>query len=145
MTLADRKDNTVTLQELEQLAQSLRATTISHLALSGKDWSVRMTTLPRSPFMPPPEEATIFTAVYSPAPGLAMLRHPMLAENFIAPGQPVKHGDVLALVKVGVVYFPVRSPVSGIFISFGIDHGDAVGFEREIAKIQCDNPVRPGL
>lgn len=135
----------MTLQELEQLAQSLRATTIAHIALSGKDWSVSMTAAPRPPFMPLPDAAPSFTAVSSPAPGLLLLRHPLLAENFTAPGRPVKSGDVLALVKVGVVYFPVRSPVSGTFMSTDVTHGEAVEFSQEIARIQCDNPVLPGL
>ncbi len=135
----------MTLQELEQLAQSLRATSIAHLALRGKGWSVSMTATPQPPFIPPTDAAPSLTAVYSPAPGLALLHHPLLAENFTAPGQPVKAGDVLALVKVGVVYFPVRSPVSGIFMSAGVDHGEAVEFEQEIARIQCDKPAPPGL
>ena len=145
MTKADRKDNTVTLQELEQLAQSLRATTISHIALGGKDWSVRMTTSVQ-PFSSTPTDVTpVLTSVRSPAPGLALLHHPLLEQHFTAPGQWVKAGDLLALIKMGVVYLPVRSPVSGRLESLLITQGQPVEFDQQLAQIQGDSAPESGL
>ncbi|WP_437890924.1 acetyl-CoA carboxylase biotin carboxyl carrier protein [Phytobacter sp. V91] len=135
----------MTLQQLEQLAQSLRATTISHIALAGKDWSVRMTTSATPPVLPSPDATPPLTPVHSPAPGRVFLRHPLLEQNFIAPGAPVKTGNVLALIKMGVAYLPVLSPVSGRLISLSISDGDSVEFATQIAQIQSDSPVHPGL
>ena len=135
----------MTLQELEQLAQSLRATTISHIALGGKAWSVRMTLAVPPSSSTPPDAMPVLTPVRSPAPGLSLLHHPLLEQHFTAPGQWVKAGDLLALIKMGVVYLPVRSPVSGRLNALLITQGQPVEFDQQIAEIQGDNPSQSGL
>lgn len=138
-------EKTVTLEALTQLTQSLRATSISHLVLKGRAWSVYITTTPSIAPLPAADVLPRFTLMCSPAPGRVLLRHPLLAENFAAPGSPIKQHDLLALVKVGALYLPVRSPVAGRLVSFHVSEGDAVEFGQEIAKIQSDDSFISGL
>lgn len=132
-------EKTVTLEALAQLTESLRATSISHLALKGKTWSIHLTATPYSAPAGVTDAAVRLTSVCSPAPGRALLRHPLLAERFAVPGSLITPNDLLAMVKVGALYLPVRSPVSGRLISFDVSEGDAVEFDQEIAKIQPDD------
>lgn len=88
--------------------------------------------------------AAFYANVFS-GTGRVLLRHPLLAENFAAPGSPIKQHDLLALVKVGALYLPVRSPVAGRLVSFHVSEGDAVEFGQEIAKIQSDDSFLSGL
>ncbi|WP_459608212.1 acetyl-CoA carboxylase biotin carboxyl carrier protein [Dickeya oryzae] len=138
-------EKTVTLEALAQLTQSLRATSISHLVLKGRAWSIHLTTTPSIVPLPAVAELLRFTPLCSPAPGRVLLRHPLLAENFVAPGSLLKQHDLLAIVKVGALYLPVRSPVSGRLISFHVNEWDAVEFGQEIAKIQSDDSSCSGL
>jgi len=131
-------EKTVTLEALAQLTQSLRTTSISHLVLKGKTWSIHLTTTPSIASLSAVEEQLRFTPLSAPAPGRVLLRHPLLAENFAAPGSLIKQHDLLAVVKMGALYLPVRSPVSGRLISFLVSEGDAVEFGQEIAEIQLD-------
>lgn len=138
-------EKTVTLEALAQLTESLRATSISHLVLKGRAWSVHLTTTPSIALPPAVDEPPRFTPLCSPAPGRVLLRHPLLAENFVVSGSPIAAQDLLAMVKVGALYLPVRSPVSGRLISLAVSEGDAVEFGQEIAKIQPDDSSCSGL
>lgn len=138
-------EKTVTLEALAQLTESLRATSISHLVLKGRAWSVHLTTTPSTVLPPAVDEPPRFTPLCSPAPGRVLLRHPLLAEDFVVPGSPIAAQDLLAMVKVGALYLPVRSPVSGWLISLAVSEGDAVEFGQEIAKIQPDGSSCSGL
>ncbi|KHN55687.1 acetyl-CoA carboxylase [Pectobacterium fontis] len=141
-------EKTVTLEMLSQLTQSLHATSISHLVLKGRTWSVHLTTMPSMvPMAPVPavDEPPRFTSLCAPAPGRVLLRHPLLAEHFTVPGSRIAPCDLLAMVKVGALYLPVRSLVSGQLISFQVSEGDTVEFGQEIAKIQLDEPFHSAL
>ncbi|AIR68553.1 acetyl-CoA carboxylase biotin carboxyl carrier protein [Dickeya fangzhongdai] len=142
-------EKTLTLKVLQQLAHSLRATSISHVALKGRTWSVHLTASPRIAPPPAAEKPSCLTPsltpLCAPAPGRVLLRHPLLDGNFAAPGVAVNQHDLLAMVKVGALYLPVRSPVSGRLISFVVNDGDVVGFGQEIAKIQNHAPLASGL
>ena len=52
-------------------------------------------------------------SVCSPMPGRLLLSHPSHGEAFVSEGQHVAPNDILALVQVGPLYLPVRSPVAG--------------------------------
>jgi hypothetical protein len=111
-------EKTVTLEALTQLTQSLRATSISHLVLKGRAWSVYITTTPSIAPLPAADVLPRFTLMCSPAPGRVLLRHPLLAENFAAPGSPIKQHDLLALVKVGHSIYPYAARLPGGLFPF---------------------------
>lgn len=138
-------EKTVTLEALAQLTESLRATSISHLVLKGRAWSVHLTTMPSMAPLPAVDEPPRSAPLCAPAPGRVLLRHPLLAENFAVPGSLIMPHDLLAMVKVGTLYLPVRSPVPGRLISFSVGEGEAVEFGQEIAKIQPYNASYSGL
>ncbi|ADM97943.1 acetyl-CoA carboxylase biotin carboxyl carrier protein [Dickeya dadantii] len=140
---------TITLKVLQQLARSLRATSISHVALKGETWSIRLTTVPHVALPAAPAKPSCVTApstsLCAPAPGRVLLRHPLLDGNFAVPGAMVNQHEMLAMLKVGTLYLPVRSTVSGRLIAFTVSDGDVVEFGQEILKIQDDVTMASGL
>ncbi|MCA6998403.1 acetyl-CoA carboxylase biotin carboxyl carrier protein [Dickeya solani] len=140
---------TITLKVLQQLARSLRATSISHVALKGETWSIRLTTVPHVALPAAPAKPSCLTApltsLCAPAPGRVLLRHPLLDGNFAVPGAMVNQHEMLAMLKVGTLYLPVRSTVSGRLIAFTVSDGDVVEFGQEILKIQDDVAMASGL
>lgn len=144
----DMEENSVTLRQLRELARTLRATTLHCIELKSERWSVRMTRTP-SPLVIAPATCTEPTAastpLCAPAPGQLLLRHPLLEQNFALEGMQVAQHQLLALLKVGPLYLPLRSPVAGRVISFAVSHDDTVEYGSEILRIHGDNPHTGGL
>ncbi|MGY5956041.1 acetyl-CoA carboxylase [Kosakonia sp. BK9b] len=141
-------DNKITLRQLRALARALRATTINCIELTGENWSLRMTSAPPSPVLMAPvatvESPEIRTPLCAPAPGRVLLRHPLLADDFAGAGAHVTRHQLLALLQVGGLYLPLRSPAEGM-VSFALSHNDTVEFDEEILSIHKDSKVRAGL
>jgi biotin carboxyl carrier protein len=135
-------ENKITLRQLRALARALRATTINRLELTGENWSLRMTSAPPSPTLMAPvatvESPVLRTPLCAPAPGRVLLRHPLLADDFTGSGAHVIRHQLLALLQVGALYLPLRSPAAGT-VSFALSHNDTVEFDEEILFIHEDS------
>ncbi|WP_261847356.1 acetyl-CoA carboxylase biotin carboxyl carrier protein [Pectobacterium araliae] len=137
------KPKTMTLAELRLLAKTLRKTAVNRIEINGKGWSVRMTRVPTVPVVLPPAEPSepphvIFT-VCAPLPGQLLLRHPLLDSYYVTPEKDVQVNDILGFIKVGVVYLPLRSTVSGTVVAVESADEQPVEYGSEIFRIRTSS------
>ncbi len=129
----------IPLPTLRALARKMQSSGLSSLALDGKHWSVRLAfaatpaaPAPVSARVPAPETPPLTQRIGAPMPGTLLRRHPHSQQDFVAPGQQMVAGEVVALVQVGPLYVPVRSPTSGTIRSLTAEHLSAVEYDEEI-------------
>ena len=106
----------IAFEDVRQLAQKMHNAGLRELEWRGADWSVRLRypggkTMAEPPPLPAAAEPPLLP-VCSPMPGRLLLSHPSHGEAFVSEGQRVEPDDILALVQVGALYLPVRSPVT---------------------------------
>lgn len=131
----------IPLPTLRAVARKMQTAGLSHLALGGKAWSVKMTFAAVPPCVPhaDPDRPIVTRPIGAPMPGTLRLRHPLNQQDFVQPGQVVKPDEVLALVQVGPLYLPVTSPVNGTVKTVAIRDGSPVEYDEEIMIIHEDN------
>ncbi|UJD89089.1 acetyl-CoA carboxylase biotin carboxyl carrier protein subunit [Rahnella aquatilis] len=129
------------LSELRDIARKMRTSGLSQIELSGNGFRISMKYAPVSPAILPcrmPDE-TVLTApdaVCAPFPGIVLLRHPLNKIPFTQPGEKVGKDALLGLLKVGVIYLPLRSPVQGVVESLFVEDGDCVEYGAEIFTLR---------
>jgi acetyl-CoA carboxylase biotin carboxyl carrier protein len=129
----------IPLPTLRALARKMQSSGLNSLALDGKHWSVRLT-FAATPAAPAPAPATVPAAeifpitqrIGAPMPGTLLRRHPHSQQDFVAPGQQIVAGEVVALVQVGPLYVPVISPENGTVQSFAAEHSSAVEYDEDV-------------
>ncbi|HHT0496632.1 MULTISPECIES: acetyl-CoA carboxylase biotin carboxyl carrier protein [Raoultella] len=130
----------IAFEDVRQLAQKMHNAGLRELEWRGADWSVRLrypggkTMAEPPPLSPPPAEPRLLP-VCSPMPGRLLLSHPSHGEAFVSEGQRVEPDDILALVQVGALYLPVRSPVAGTLKSLVATSGNRLEYGSEIALL----------
>jgi len=127
----------IPLPTLRALARKMQSSGLNSLALDGKHWSVRLTfaATPATPApvtLPAAEIPPITQRIGAPMPGTLLRRHPHSPQDFVAPGQHIEAGAVVALVQVGPLYVPVISPDSGTIRSLMAEHLSAVEYDEDI-------------
>jgi len=127
----------IPLPTLRALARKMQSSGLNSLALDGKHWSVRLTfaATPATPApvtLPAAEIPLIPQRIGAPMPGTLLRRHPHSPQDFVAPGQHIEAGAVVALVQVGPLYVPVISPDSGTIRSLMAEHLSAVEYDEDI-------------
>lgn len=70
--------------------------------------------------------------------GHFLAAHPWRAAPFVEPGQRVEAGAIVGLIKVGLIYAPVLSPVSGILDAVLAETGTLIGYGTPVARIRPD-------
>lgn len=127
----------IPLPTLRALARKMQSSGLNSLALDGKQWSVRLTfaATPPAPApvtLPAAEIPSITQRIGAPMPGTLLRRHPHSPQDFVAPGQHIVAGEVVALVQVGPLYVPVISPDSGTVQLLALEHLAAVEYDEDI-------------
>lgn len=127
----------IPLPTLRALARKMQSSGLNSLALDGKQWSLRLTfaaapAAPAPATLPAPEIPPITQRIGAPMPGKLLRRHPHSQQDFVAPGQHIAAGEVVALVQVGPLYVPVISPDDGTVQSFAAEHLSAVEYDEEV-------------
>lgn len=130
----------IAFEDVRQLAQKMHNAGLRELEWRGADWSVRLRypggkTMAEPPPLPPPAGENRLLPVCSPMPGRLRLSHPSHGEAFVREGQRVEPDDILALVQVGPLYLPVRSPVAGTLKSLVATAGSQLEYGSEIALL----------
>ncbi|HBX7940856.1 TPA: acetyl-CoA carboxylase biotin carboxyl carrier protein subunit [Klebsiella pneumoniae] len=130
----------IAFEDVRQLAQKMHNAGLRELEWRGADWSVRLRypsgkTMAEPPPLPPLAAETRPLSVCSPMPGRLLLSHPSHGEAFVSEGQHVASNDILALVQVGPLYLPVRSPVAGTLKSLMAPAGSRLEYGSEIALL----------
>lgn len=136
------EQKSVTLSELRQLTRKMRPGGVCDLELRGKSWRVRVqysavlpSPLPLSPEVVAIAQTPPVTPVCAPMPGHVLLQHPLLDTPFAQPGQVVKTGDVLALIRVSGLYLPLACPRDGTLASLSVSDGEVIEYGQEILCI----------
>lgn len=133
------------LSELRDIARKMRKSGLSQIELSGNGFRISMKYASVSPAILPcrmPDETpalpvlTAPDAVCAPFPGIVLLRHPLNKIPFTQPGEKVGKDALLGLLKVGVIYLPLRSPVQGVVESLFVEDGDCVEYGAEIFTLR---------
>lgn len=127
----------IPLPTLRALARKMQSSGLNSLALDGKHWSLRLTFAASPPAptpvtLPAAEIPPITQRIGAPMPGTLLRRHPHSQQDFVAPGQQIVAGEVVALVQVGPLYVPVISPDSGTVQSFAAEHLSAVEYDEDV-------------
>lgn len=127
----------IPLPTLRALARKMQSSGLNSLALDGKQWSLRLTfaATPPAPApvtIPAAEIPSITQRIGAPMPGTLLRRHPHSPQDFVAPGQQIVAGEVVALVQVGPLYVPVISPDSGTVQLLALEHLAAVEYDEDI-------------
>lgn len=135
--------STLTINEVRQVARKMQRSGLSGIEIRCGDCHVHLTYVPPSlPIVctcaePVDDEVTPpALAVRSIMPGHVLLQHPLDSSPYINAGMRVEKGELLALIKVGVIYLPLRSPAAGIVASLCVAQGDRVEYDSEILTLQ---------
>ena len=128
------ENRALALAELRQIAQKMRASGLDSIEFSGSSWRVRIKCAPQvRPSMPPSTfPAPPPVSLSAPMPGVALLQHPLNGLTFAKTGDVVEKSALLGLLKVGAVYLPLRSPVSGVVTAIEAEQGEMVEYGKEI-------------
>lgn len=116
--------NGIKLSDLRHIAQRMAKARLDELALCHEGISVRMRFAPQNvpPGYPPapatlPAEAPSATdrtaTITATGPGQFLARHPAHEQNYVASGSQINVGDLLGVIRMGGVYLPLYSPVTG--------------------------------
>ncbi|MFU2319009.1 acetyl-CoA carboxylase biotin carboxyl carrier protein [Rahnella sp. PCH160] len=133
------------LSELRDIARKMRQSGLSEIELNGHGFRVSMKYAPVSPAILPrdvqdetPARPAVPApdAVYAPFPGIVLLQHPLNKIPFTRPGERVGKDALLGLLKVGVIYLPLRSPVQGVVGYLSVEDGDCVEYGAEIFTLR---------
>ena len=137
----------LTLDQIRQLAKKMHTAGLHELELRNEVWSLKMRYPERVESVnttAAPVEKT-FSTLRAPMPGKVLLSHPCQGAAYVRPGQQVKHSELLALLKVGPLYLPLRSPAEGRVISIEVQPDQAVEFGSEIVKLETQDRAHSAL
>lgn len=128
----------LTLEQIRRLAKKMHAAGLHELELRNEIWSLKMRLPePCGPMnaLAAPAEKNSF-ALRAPMPGKVLLAHPCQRTAYVQPGQQVRHDELLALLKVGPLYLPLRSPADGRVVSIDVQQDQAVEFGSAIVQLE---------
>lgn len=127
-----------------QMADWLAATDIEELELTGPGCRLRLRheggAVVRSELVGAGAQVTTSavparSAVTADRPGVFLHRHPLRTDALIEAGERVVTGQVLGLLRVGPLLFPLRAPVAGIVIGMWMPHEAIVGFGTKLVEL----------
>lgn len=127
----------LTLDQIRRLAKKMHAAGLHELELHNDVCSLKMRfPEPGAPVstLTAPVEKALF-ALRAPMPGRVLLAHPCQRTTYVQPGQQVRHDEMLALLKVGPLYLPLRSPADGRVVRIDVQPDQAVEFGSEIVQL----------
>lgn len=147
--------HTLALDHIRQLAKKMHASGLHEIELHNGHWSLTLrypvrpavaetAPLPIEPHKPKPSgilaptganAPSDFTPLSAPMPGRVLLRHPLQDVAWIQPGQRVTQHELLALLKVGALYLPLRSPATGMVAHIVAEQEQVVEFGSPIVLI----------
>ena len=86
--------------------------------------------------MPAPPAVETAVPVLTPGFGVFLAAHPLAASSFVEPGDAVRRGDILGLLRSGLIYRPVRAPRAGTVEAVALEPGALVGYGQELLRLR---------
>jgi acetyl-CoA carboxylase biotin carboxyl carrier protein len=129
-----------------QVARWMQEADIDSLALATPTQVLRLTRgdegydlAQSSPAAPaePARQPTVVPAL-APCAGVFLDQHPDGPEFFARPGQPVVAGEIMALLKIGLLLVPVVAPADGIRGQALQAAGAVVGYGTPLMDIRVE-------
>lgn len=125
---------------IRRLSDWLAATDIGLLELSGPGRAVRLRrnggdsfVEEAAPAAAPRPQATV---VRAGTVGIYLDAHPLRTEPLVRIGDPVAAGQVVALLKLGLVLLAVPAPRAGIVSRIVATNGRAVGYGEALVELE---------
>jgi len=135
----------VELNEIQQLVACLNASGIRHLELnrpkegarlkiSGSD-QLRVANQDGASGTSTPPAAGIRRVALAESAGIFVAAHPMRHAPFVKIGDTVRKNDIVGLLKTGLIYAPVTSPIDGIVSKIVATNGEMIGFGSPVLEL----------
>jgi biotin carboxyl carrier protein len=119
----------MTADEVRQIAAWLEATQISQLELTAPGRRLRLTLGGAAPSADPlPKASSSPHVITAGGTGVFLDTHPWTGVALASPGEPVRAGDVVGLLRTGLLLQPVTAPQDGILGARLAVPGATVGF-----------------
>ncbi|MBR1132206.1 acetyl-CoA carboxylase biotin carboxyl carrier protein [Bradyrhizobium iriomotense] len=71
--------------------------------------------------------------------GHFLAAHPWRDQPFVVPGQRIEAGEIVGLVKIGLLYSPIVAPAAGTVDAVIVEPGATVGYATPIVRIRPIN------
>jgi acetyl-CoA carboxylase biotin carboxyl carrier protein len=124
------------------LSRWLDGTDIDRLELSGPDGTLTLARAGVAALQAPASgEGAASIDIRAPSLGVFLDRHPLAACPFVAIGDEVTQGDLLACLQVGALLMPVRAPGAGIVAARLAEPGALIGYGTPLFSL---HPLHPG-
>ena len=129
----------LTRSQFADLAAYARARGIAALTVEAADWSLTLEFQPgaapeagAAPPQPEAETVPVRTAGF----GTLLAAHPLASSPFAMPGDVMRRGDILALLRTGSIYRPVRAPADGTFDGLLSEPGALAGYGQTVTGLR---------
>lgn len=138
------------LNELQQLSTWLKASSIRSLELSRPGEHVKLTVsnahhveitdtaVAWPPGAAPPQDSSD-SLVKTATAGIYLATHPMRHAPFVTADSYVKQGDVIGILRIGLIYAPMLASGSGRVKTLVAKTGDLLGYGSTVLVL---SPVR---
>jgi acetyl-CoA carboxylase biotin carboxyl carrier protein len=130
--------------ELRQIAEWLDAARLHSIEICSPEQSVRIVASMggRKPWgmafeeMPVEAGGERIKCIRSTEIGVFLTTHPLRTAPFVGPGQHVKAGEIVGLLKTGEVFLPVLASCTGAVVRLAAAHGQAVDYGAGLIEIE---------
>lgn len=78
--------------------------------------------------------------IVAPGVGIFLTRHPLHTASLAGPGHPVRAGQTVALLRIGLVLRPVAAPVAGQIGAPLAEEGTLVGYGTKLFSFHPKQP-----
>ena len=130
------------VEELRQVVQWLESSRIGEFEIESDDHRLRMVlqsdAVPENPVsvtIDDGEDRGNGIIVAAEAPGIFLVQHPQRAGPIVPLGEPVRTGDVVALIQIGSIYAPVIASTDGTLAKILTVPQALVGFGTPLLEI----------
>ncbi|MFC6338069.1 hypothetical protein GIR22_09175 [Pseudomonas sp. CCM 7891] len=129
----------MTYDEIEQWVALAGSSRIQTFELEEVGQRLKVTFGTRAPMAkvaPLHEPAPIAPVVKSPGMGIVRLTHPQQSTPFVAPGSPIKKGQILAFLEYRGVLEHIVSERDGTLADAKVKDGDLVGYADVVFELK---------
>lgn len=132
------------IKEIRQLAAWIRDAGLNVLELKRPGFEllirrgepVQACTAPSAPQVAAEQSALTAHVVSADNPGVFVSSHPDERDSYVKPGDAVAVGQLLGLLRIGLLYLPVRSHQAGHVLRFLAAENERVGYGQPLVELE---------
>lgn len=129
------------IEEIRQLADWLGAAGLSVIELQRGDEKLLLRrnarVTPSSPVALKPAGAQQPLAVTASGPGVFFATHPNEATPYVHSGEVISQGQLVGVLRIGALFFPVRTAVAGRVRQMLVSDGKSVGYGQPLIELEA--------